>query len=413
MRPGAGETLTASGAPLERYRWVVVAGLVASNWGLSLPFISLGLLLPAITDSFDLSDTEAGWLGAVLTIGNTVAAIPAAAMLSRSNPRRLAILATGLGAMFTFFHGLAPVFLVLVLVRLGFGFVYAMRNTARALLVQLWFPVSEVPLVNGIAIGLIGVSEFAVLVLTPVILDATNSWRTTYYLFGAFAALMFVLWLVFGRDPKHGGGADPALGDGREPVMSLLRHKQIWAAGLGVMGVMFSWTALATFWPTYMLEENDFPLTRSGLVFGIGSAATIPASLLLGYYARRLRNRAFLLTVSGVAITASSAAVLLTDDLWALALLFVVNGFGWGFLPITQSLPYEIPGITARSVALNSSLMWTFLFAGGILGPIVVGAVSDITGSLFGALMVAAFASLALTVVSRAVEPGAQTPKPS
>lgn len=402
---------TIAGGPVTGYRWVVAGGIVAMNWAMSLPFISLGILLPAIRDSFELSDTQAGWLGSSLLIGNTVAAIPAAVFFSRFNARKLAIAAIGLGAGFTFLHGLAPVFAVLLLARTCFGLSYSIRNTVWTLLIQLWHPLREVPLVNGIVLASFGVSEFVGLVLTPVILDATD-WRTTYYIFGAFGAFILALWALFGRDQKTTPGRGAAVLE-RAPVKALLRYRHVWLAGAGLTGAMFGWSAFATFWPTYMLEAKGVSLQRSAFLFGLSSAASIPASLLLGYYASRLRSRKGLLVLSGLGIAAASAGMLLTADTWALALLSMAAGLSWGFVPITYSMPYEIPGIQPREVSVNASLITTLLFAGGILGPIVVGVISDATGSLFGALMVSALAPVTVAVSSLLAASSSRTRAPT
>ena len=398
VQPGATDPrLTVAGLPVSGYRWVVVAGLVASNWSISLPFISLGLLLPAIRNTFSLSDAQAGWLGSSLLIGNVIVAIPAAIFLSRMNGRRLAIAAIALGAGFTFLHGLAPAFAVLLLARVGFGLTFSIRNTARTLLVQLWYPLHEVPLANGIAIGFIGVAEFLALALTPSLLDATGSWRTTYFIFGSFALFILALWLVFGRDPKE--RTAPAFDvEERAPLRSVLRSRQLWLAGIGGFGAMAGWSSFATFWPTFMLDEHGLSLTKSGIVFGLNSAAAIPASLFLGYHASRIRHPEGVIIVSGLAMAAASAGMLLTTEFWALALLSSAVGLSWGFLPITYSIPFEIPGAGRREVAVGASFVTTLLFTGGIVGPVVVGFLSDATGSLFGALMVGALAPIVLAL---------------
>ena len=395
LEPDQSTPTTVAGGTITPYRWVIAAGLVTTNWAMSLPFISLGLLLPAIRDSFGLSDTEAGWLGSSLVIGTTISALPAALVLSRYNARWLSVIAVGLGAALTFAHGAAPFFAVLLLARVALGLSYSVRNTARAMLVSLWFPLREIPMVNGITVGLIGVSEFLALILTPIILDATGSWRTTYFIYAAFAAVIFLLWLTLSRDryPENDQQRQPA---NWSTIKSVLRHRQLWVAGFGLMGAMYGWTAFATFWPTYMLDTNEISLKRTGLFFGLNSAASIPATIFLGFYASKVRNRQALLVVCGLGMAATFAGMVLTTSTWALVLLSIASGFTWGFLPIIQTLPYEIRGVNQQELALNASLLWTFLFAGGILGPITVGLVSDISGSLFGALMVAAIAPVTL-----------------
>ena len=83
---GPPSATTAAGLPVIPYRWVVLFSLCAANWAMTLPTLSLGLLLPEIDKTFGINDTQGGWLGASIRIGPTLMMLPAALMMSRFNP---------------------------------------------------------------------------------------------------------------------------------------------------------------------------------------------------------------------------------------------------------------------------------------------------------------------------------------
>ena len=392
--------VTAAGGPVSRYRWLVTAGLVANNWARTLPTISFGLLLPAITDTFALSDSQGGWLASSVRISNGFMTLPAAVALSRFSPLRLTIVSLFLSAGATFLHGLSPTLLALFLARLGFGFTLAIRWPARAVMIQRWHPLREVPLVNGVIVGLTGGAEFVAVFLTPILLEATDSWRAVYHIYGFFGVGILLFWILLGRERRAPEVENPLASAGRSALANVLRHRQLWMIGLGTLGGAFGWFAFATFWPTYMLEENGFSLTRTGLLFGLISLSNIPASLAWGLYASRMRNWWLAIALSGLVMAGGLVGMLLTTQMWALVLLTLAVGAAWGYIPIALSLPYEIPRIGAREIAIGTSLVMTLIFIGSILGPIVAGGVSDATDSLFGALLISALLPVTVTLTS-------------
>ena len=394
---GAAET-TVAGAPVAGYRWAIIGLLSGQNWAMTVTGISLGLLLPDITDSLGLTNLQGGWLSAAMRIGSVVTGFPAAVFLSRYSPLKLSIVSTFLGALFTFGHGIAPGFAAFFIARLGFGMSFAARFPARTLLLQHWFPLKEVVLANGVVIGMTGVAEGLTLILTPLLLDATGSWRLTYHLFGACAFLVFVLWLVAGRERTTPAFQARVRAEGKPPLRSLFRYRELWLVGLGSLGAEAGWWTYATFWPTYMLEEHSFSLARSGFLFALISTGMVPASIGVGFLAKVVRSRFLLLAGCGVLMAGSLVGMTLTTHMGLLAVFALLAGASWAFIPIAFSIPFEIPGIQPREVAVGSTMIVTLLLVGGVIGPIMGGALSDTTGSLHVALVVCGLMPLTLVL---------------
>ena len=396
--PGGLSETTVAGTPVSSYRWTIVGLLTGNNFAMVVTGLSLGLLLPDITDSLGLTDLQGGWLSAAMRIGTIGMAFPAAIFLSKYSPLRLSILSAFLGGLFTLGHGVASSFAVLFLVRLGFGLSYAARVPARTLLMQQWFPLREIVVVNGIVIGLTGIAEAFALNVTPLLLDVTGSWRTTYYIFGAGSLAVFALWLVAGRERSTPEFQQRVLAEGKLPVGALFKYPVLWFVGLGSIGTGLGWWTFATFWPTYMLEEHSFSLARSGFVFSLMSIGMIPASVGAGFLAKRIQARYSLLAASGIIMTVSLVGLVLTTNIWLLVALALIGGGGFAFVPIAVTIPFEIPGIQPREVAVASTMIMTLMMVGGVIGPVIAGAISDATGSMYMALFVCALTPLTLVV---------------
>ena len=394
---GPPSATTAAGLPVIPYRWVVLFSLCAANWAMTLPTLSLGLLLPEIDKTFGINDTQGGWLGASIRIGPTLMMLPAALMMSRFNPLHMTSLSLAFGAFFTFLHGLSPSLAVLFIARVGFGFTLAVRWPARAVLTQLWHPLSEAPLATGIIVALTGIAEFLVLLLTPILLNVTGDWRMVYHLYAFFGVGVFVFWVVFGR--SRGLGIEhPLASAGRSVLGVVLRYRPAWVIGIGAFGGTFGWASFGTFWPIFMLEDHNVPLTQTGWLFGLVSLTTIPPALAVGLYAPRIRNWRVVVTVAGLVMTGGLFGMLVTTDIWLLALFATAVGLGWGYMPIALTVPFEMPRAGAKALAASSSFIMTLILGGSILGPVVVGVVSDLSGSRFTALVISAVAPIAVTV---------------
>ena len=388
---------TAAGLSVVPYRWLVLFGLCAANWAMALPTLSLGLLLPEIDKTFGINDTQGGLLGASIRIGPTFLMLPASLLLSRYNPMHITSLSLAMGALFTFLHGLSPSLAVLFIARVGYGFTLVIRWPARAVLTQLWHPLAEAPLATGIVVALTGIAEFLVLLLTPILLNVTGDWRMVYHLYGFFAVGVFIFWVVSAR--SRGLGTEyPLASVGRSVLGVVLRYRPAWIIGVGAFGGTFGWAAFGTFWPAFMLEDHNVPLTQTGWLFGLVSLTTIPPALAVGLFAPRIRNWRVVVVAAGLVMTGGLFGMLMTTEIWLLALFATAVGLGWGYMPIALTVPFEMPQAGAKAIAASSSFIMSLILSGSILGPGAAGIISDLSDSRFTALVVSALAPIAVTL---------------
>ena len=147
-----------------------------------------------------------------------------------------------------------------------------------------------------------------------------------------------------------------------------------------------------------MLDDNGVSLTTSGLLFGISSLATIPMAIGIGWLGPRIRARRALFMVSGLAMTLTCVGLLYTTNVWVLLTLMIGFGMAWGYIPLVVALPFEIPRISQREISIAAALLTMLFLAGGIVGPIVVGTISDLTGSTRTALLVGTLTPIGIIV---------------
>ena len=367
--------------------------------------IVVGILMPSIRAELGLSPAQQGFLGSSAFVGNLILAIPLSWWTSQFRPKPLTTVTLIIGAALLAFQGWAPSFAVLLVGRLGFGVSTLAREPARALLMQQWFQPREFIIVNSMYNALFGLVVGGGLAATPFILGAAgNDWRMVLFAFVGLALLMALIWTAIGRertaDAPSTAAASRESGGRADIIRSVLARRDLWIAGLGFTGATLGWSAFLNFYPTLMLDEYDVPLTWTGAILGLGILIGGVCGIAFSYAIRGMppARRKNLVQALGVLMAATYFGMIRLDSPPLLALASAANGVAWGFWPILSSVPFYLPGMRPREVAVAVSLIMTTATFGTFLGPSIAGALQERTGDLRAALNIICFAPLSLTV---------------
>lgn len=116
--------------------------------------------------------------------------------------------------------------------------------------------------------------------------------------------------------------------------------------------------------------------------------ALIPGSLLGGFVNRRVPNRKTLLAVPVLISAALAVLATITSNSILLAVFLTGIGLAWVAVPAIEMLPFELPGIQPREVAVVSAMHVTLFGLGFAVGPVIVGIVAQVSGSAQTGLIV-------------------------
>jgi len=398
------------------YRWSVVIGLVSLvNSAAMLVSLSVGIMLPDIKDEFGLGPAAAGVLGAVSPLATILLSVPMATFVSRFNPRLMIFGGAVHMAVFAVLMGWAPNYPLLLTFRFVFMLGLVSRQANMAMLIHQWFHQDEVPRVQSVVQVITSSVQIGAFVLLPWLLVWLSGWRTTFYALAALIGVSAVIWLMVSRDRPGEERSAPAEGAApeRTPLAAIFRYRVIWYWGIATAFCLVGVAAFTTFWPTYLVHERGLSLRMAGLC-----TAGIPLGNVVGaLHASAIRKRVTLrrqqMYITGVFCTASMALMALVPSPWLLP--FGAFGLGWACMqvfPTIMTLPYELPGIRAREVAVVSSFMFTLFTLGLVVGPVLTGVVEQVSGSLRFAFLTVPFVHLGIFVVAFASESGLPpTPK--
>ena len=380
-----------------RYRWTVMVVWLFSSVSSFMVLNTLGILLPAISADLDLSPSQQGLLGSASHWGNIALAIPLSWATSRLSPKWLtaATLLVATGCLFL--QSWAPVFIVLLAGRLLFGISNIAQMPARVLLTRQWFPPREVIYLNGLSNVLFGLVVGGGLVLAPVILDLTNGdWRATLRIFGLYFAGVTLLWTLVGRERTNVADQDVVAEKGLDVVKGALRHRDLWIGGLGFAGATMSFGAFLAFYPTLMLEEFDISLRLSGMILALGVVVGGIGGIGIAWAASTHGREGNYLQVLGILMICTNLGMVLTGSVPALFVLSFFNGVAWAFFPILVTVPFHLPGIKPRELAVAFAFTMMMTSVGTSLGPLFTGYLQEGLDDLKMALFLISFTSISL-----------------
>ncbi len=394
------------------YGWVVLITFTFNYGAIVIVFMALGLLLPNISEELSLSPSQQGWLASSLLFGNLIFEIPISWFLSRFKPWRVASLAfLGATAMVAV-QGWSPTFAVLLIARVVMGLFYLSTQPPRTLVILQWLP-RKIALANGVMFGFLAILEGAGFMIVPLILVLLGDWRMTLYVWAGVCLTVTIGWMIIGGDKDTSEYETKLEAQEKTPIASIFRYKEPWLMGLGIAGTISGRMAFDTFWPTFTGTQFGTDVTIAGVVIGLISMGGAPIMLITTLIPAFSRHTSAILMIGGVGIAGSYVGTLFTGSTPLLLLLGLVNGFSFGFFPLMIASLYNLPGIKPREIAVAVALVYTIMWGGAALGPLVAGFVQEATDDLRLALFITSLAPLLLTVSAFTLAAGKKRELPS
>lgn len=268
-RASAPPTATAT-QPASPVRWRVLA---VFSLGFLVSYIFRGVNLgfaPYLTRELSLSAADLGLLTSFYFLGFACAQLPAGLMLDRFGPRRteavMLVFAAAGAWCFSQAGGMAGLAAGRLLV--GVGVSVCLGAAIQAL--ALWFPLSRMPLLNGVVMAIGGLG--AVVVGTPLAwLLSVMDWRgVSLGLAGLSLAMALLLW--FGVPDARRQGQQ-TLGEQWRGTVRILRSAAFWRVAPLTLLNQGIFLAVQTLWVGAFLRD----------VSGAGQAAAAGLVSVIGF----------------------------------------------------------------------------------------------------------------------------------
>ena len=372
---------------------LTVAGLWILAASGSAYLILPSSVVPTIRQELAIGAAAVGWLISIPYAAEAAASIPAGAVLSRMDRRRVltgAVLGLVAACLWGWQAGVAGNYWSFLLSRFLGGVAF----------VGLWITsidivTSEVDEHTATAVGIYtasGPAGLAVgLAVTPV-LSGFVGWPGVFGVFaGALAVSLLLSWLTLpsGTAPRPDTSAE------QPPITEVLSAVSSDRTVLlvGVMSfVAYSLLLFFTSWmPSYLTETFDLALAQSGLFVALFPAVGIVSRSGGGALSDRLfdQKRRPVVRLSFFVALPVVVAIWLASDIQVVLVLIVLGGF---FVQLSIGVFFTY-GAELETPYPNGTLV-AFLTMAGLIGsftaPIVTGALIDTTGTYTAAFTYAA-----------------------
>ncbi len=355
----------------------------------------LGVLLPDIKGELGLSDTQIGFIsGTAFTILYAVLGVPIAALADRFSRRKIIAAALAAWSAMTCLCGLAQSFVQLAVFRVLVGIGESGCTPPSHSLISDYFSRAE----RSFAMAIFGLGSpagvFVGFMLGGLIAQAYG-WRVALFAFGAPGVLVALLLYFTLRDPPR-GHADGLSQVARAPDL-VAAFRTLWAKGtfrhMVLGGSMYGLVMVAVLvWiPSFFVRTHGLEIGVVGTWLAFTNAVphalgTLAGGLLADRLARRNLRAPILMCVFAQLAAAPFYAVVLLAEQPVPAFLWLMVPSFVGVLqgPVLFATIQAVADVRSRSVA--SALMILIInLISGIVGPQLVGIVSDVSAQFVGA----------------------------
>ncbi|MEE4242967.1 MAG: MFS transporter, partial [Desulfopila sp.] len=289
------------------YGWIIMAaGTLCIFACLGLGRFSLGMLLPSMGESLELSYSQMGFISTANFIGYLAAVLVSGRIMQQIGGRNIIALALVLVGSSMMLISKADSIAVITILYILTGMGSAMANVPIMALISAWFSRSR----RGRAAGFVVIGSGFAIILCGLLIPyvnalESNGWRMNWRILGSIVlGCALICYLLLRNTPKECGlvpvGKEPGPAETQyiPPSASLSLNAGIvlhCAAIYFLFG--FTYVIYVTFVVTSMIEDRGFTESAAGLLWsGIGLLSLLSGPIP-GAFSDRFGRRAALATV--------------------------------------------------------------------------------------------------------------------
>ena len=396
------------------YRWILLAGVWAMYCSFGLIVTSLAPLVGLIESDLDISHSAMGSVMGAWQLIFIISAIPCGILLDKVSTRSALTLGGLIIAASALARGFADSYAMLMIAVMLFGVGGPIISTGAPKVVTQHFDGQSRGLAMGIYMTGPSIGGVVSLTLTHSVLVPffDDSWRAVMFLWAGFAAGVSILWWLLTtinpipktQEDIHQGTLEAATAPLKQTqiIMNLLRQPSFVLVLLMGIGVFMFNHGLMNWLPA-LLEEGGLSEVDSGYWAAIPTVVGIAGSLLIPRLATPERRYHILIALT---LCAALASVLLqfSPDLPKITGL-VMQGIARSSLMTVLILTLlELPAVGEKYAGVASGLFFTAAEVGGVLGPISLGILYDVSGGFSAGLYLLSSISLLIAISAMALK---------
>jgi len=388
-------------------RWLVLAGVWFIYMCFGLIATSIAPLVTEIEHDLDMSHAAMGSVMGAWQLVYIAAAVPCGMLLDRLGSRRALVLGAACIALSAWGRSLADDYLTLLLAVMVFGIGGPIVSAGAPKVIATWFAGAGRGLAMGIYITGPAIGGVASLTLTHAWLMPRfdGDWRVIFDLWAALALFAGLVWWLIASLPGarvltagRRAGSDAADGSVFRSLLAQPAVRVMLLMSVGVFMISHGFTN----WLPELLVNGGMDAARAGYWAAVPTLVGIIGALSIPRLATPPRRFRILKLLSAALL---GATVLLQFQ--APGLLFsglVLQGIARSTLMTVMILTLvELPGVGDRHAGTASGLFFSAAELGGMLGPLSLGVLYDLTHTFTAGLALFSCIGLGLLVGVRAL----------
>ena len=371
------------------YSWIIAfTGLFVLLSCLGLARFAIGMLLPSMGISLDLSYSQMGLIGTGNFIGYMVAVLGSSYLTKRIGARQTITIGLSFVGISMIFIGCAIGFLDIFVLYFITGVGSALANVSMMGSVSHWFSKKNSGIAAGIMMAGNGFAIAFVGIIVPLInnLYGDEGWRTSWFIMGIISIIITIFAFVLLRNtPKDiglsplGSNIDTLLENDNETRCKKKDRKTIFH--LGIIFLLFGTTyaVYATFIVTELVSVRGFDEKVAGNIWAIIGILSIISAPLFGWISDKLGRKVAMIIVYSLF---TICYLLVAFDLSNAYLFLSIGIFGltvWSIPTIVTATISDYFGPKHAGQVLAYVIL--FFSLGQIFGPMIAGFIADSNGS--------------------------------
>lgn len=380
-----------------RNAMLAIAGIVLVAINLRPGIVSTGPLLPSISAEFGLSHAAASLLIAIPDLLMGLLALPTPWLARRFGRDPVILVALALLCVSTFLRAFAGGPVTLLGSTVGVGAGIAIVGALIAGFVKARFPGEAAMMMGVYATALSFGSTISAAVTAPVEASAASGWRLASGMWSVLGIVAILAWLVVSLSERRMAASAPAA------LTALpLRDPLAWLVALFFAFDNFLFYAVLS-WTAPLHRELGFSPATAGLILASFTFAFMCATFVFGWLSRSTDRRIWLAACGLLSVAGLLPLALFPGVLPFLFVPLCAIGLGGGFT-LAMTLPLD------NTATPEEANVWTaFVLTVGYLiataGPLIVGAIRDVTGDFRPAIFVLAAVAAGMLALSPFLAP--------
>ncbi|MBA8779683.1 MFS transporter [Staphylococcus schleiferi subsp. coagulans] len=370
-----------------RINWLLFIGIMLIAANLRAPITSVGVVLPTIKDTLNLTNTEVSFISIIPLLAFAIISSLVAKVSHRFGMERSLFFAMALifiGVVIRSVTNVSLLYIGTILIGVGIAF----GNVLAPGMIKSKFPmrIGIMTAYYTVVMNIFGaLSSYG----AAPLLKSFN-YNIALGLIGVVTMITLIVWTFQLRNHEQQVTVDTT------DAVNVWKSPLAWEITLLMGGQSLIFYSLINWLPEFLLSY-DIPVTYAGLYLSILQLAIIPLTFVTPLYATKLRSQVIPTAFTGALFTIGILILMFSPHLALISLIIIgiALGIAFGLVNTFFSLRTE-SGLTAAKLAGMSQAVG-YLFA--CIGPLFFGILHDVTGHWVFSLLILLLTAIAVMII--------------